>query len=194
MPNYTISAKTSGKSGVAIDTSTFGSLGQMVSVVLTNLISNNSLTGTPEHISISIPTMVSGTNLTSMGRVTTLFVGTAWRLRNGAAGDLNGTLQSVPNPLVFSNTYDLPRNTDTFVISPFVAGPANHKLTIGADSYPKASLNTPFSTGPDLTINDNYTLIGSLFNDTLSASNGNDTVVGGDGADSLKGGAGKDEL
>ncbi|GCL53238.1 hemolysin-type calcium-binding region protein [Microcystis aeruginosa NIES-3806] len=205
MATYTFSAKT-----LTSPTSTGGVTMNMDDVVgqsfgarlgLLYLINDNGLNSTPQHITLSTPTLATGKNLTSVGRVTPTnnagynITGTAWRLRNGDGTDSTGTIRGYGSS--FINTYDLAANTDTFIISPFVTGPATHILAIpSSSSFTKAASNNVFAglNEPALTDTDNYKLIGTAFDDLLQGLNGNDTILGGDGNDSLWGIGGNDYI
>jgi len=151
------------------------------------------------NLAVSIPTTVTGRNLTSLGR----FSGRAtWRLRNGvgqtdvASANLTGYNSS------FSQNYFLPAGTDTFVSSTFLG---THILDFGVgQSFTKAE-NTANSSNSIAMIGNMYsfvlrgadggdTLTGSLMADTLFGFNGDDSLTGSAGADSLDGGAGADTL
>ena len=151
------------------------------------------------NLAVSIPTTVTGRNLTSLGR----FSGRAtWRLRNGvgqtdvASANLTGYNSS------FSQNYFLPAGTDTFVSSTFLG---THILDFGGgQSFTKAE-NTANSSNSiaSLSGTENYVLRGANGNDTLTGSPQADTLFGFDGddilsgiggADSLVGGAGADSL
>ena len=154
-------------------------------------IDSNFLNTRPQYITGSIPTGATGRNLTSVGRLAPgnspfNITGTAWRLRNGDGTDSTGTIGGYGSS--FTNTYDLAANTDTFIISPFVAGPATHILTMPpSSSFTKAASNARFysANDPALTSTDNYKLIGSSFNDNLAGQNSNDTILGGAGNDTI---------
>ena len=202
MPNFTISGATSPK-GLNLNVSSLSFPGQTLSNVLISFVSNNGLTATPQYITLSTAKKGNGDNLTSVGRVTSPFAGTAWRMRNDGAQE-TGTLKGYGSSFV--NTYDLPLDSDTYVISPFTTGPATHTLAIGGRTITKAASTSSFTDVEKdiiLTDNDNYTLIGSAFGDTLTGANGNDSLIGsasddllggGGGADTLNGGAGDDIL
>jgi Ca2+-binding RTX toxin-like protein len=151
------------------------------------------------NLAVSIPTTVTGRNLTSLGR----FSGRAtWRLRNGvgqtdvASANLTGYNSS------FSQNYFLAAGTDTFVSSTFLG---THILDFGGgQSFTKAE-NTANSSNSiaSLSGTENYVLRGANGNDSITGSNQADTLFGFDGddilsgiggADSLVGGAGADRL
>ena len=151
------------------------------------------------NLAVSIPTTVTGRNLTSLGR----FSGRAtWRLRNGvgqtdvASANLTGYNSS------FSQNYFLPAGTDTFVSSTFLG---THILDFGggqkftkAENTANSSANIAFLIGTENYIlrgaNGNDTLTGSAQADTLFGFDGDDVLSGIGGADSLVGGNGNDNL
>ena len=195
MANFTISGATSPTTALNFDASSFN--GASLSTVLISLVTTNGLNATPQHITLSTDRKGAGDNLTSVGRVNnppSSFAGTAWRMRNDGAQE-TATLNGYGTPFV--NIYDLPPDSDTYVISPITTGPATHILAIGGRTIPKAASPSLFTTVESaITLGDidNYTLIGSGFSDTLTGADGNDTLTGGAGNDSLTGGAGNDSL
>ena len=189
MANFTISGATSPTTGLDISATVFA-MGESLSVTLIDLVTANTLGTTPQYITISTARKGNGDNLTSVGRVDDPFAGTAWRMRNDGAQE-TGTLNGYKTPFV--NTYDLPLDSDTYVISPIATGPATHILAIGGRRFTKAAspdLFTDVESNIFLQSNDNYTLIGTAFNDTLTGAGANDTLNGGAGNDILNGGAG----
>jgi Ca2+-binding RTX toxin-like protein len=205
MATYTFSAKTltspTSKGGVRMNIEDVVGQGFGARLALLYLINDNGLNSTPQHITLSTPTLATGKNLTSVGRVTPTnnagynITGTAWRLRNGDSTDSTGTIRGYGSS--FINTYDLAANTDTFIISPFVTGPATHILTMpSSSSFTKAASNNVFASfnEPALTGTDNYKLIGTTFNDFLAGLNGNDTILSGGGDDTLTGYGGNDYI
>jgi|LakMenE01Jun11ns_1017448.scaffolds.fasta_scaffold9936778_3 Ca2+-binding RTX toxin-like protein len=205
MATYTFSAKTltspTAIGGVIMNMEDIVGQGYGAKLALLYMINDNGLNSTPQHITLSTPTLATGKNLTSVGRVTPtnnagyVITGTAWRLRNGDGTNLTGTIRGYGSS--FINTYDLAANTDTFIISPFVTGPATHILAIpSSSSFTKAASNNVFASlnEPALTGTDNYKLIGTAFDDFLQGLEGNDTILGGDGNDSLWGYGGNDYI
>jgi Ca2+-binding RTX toxin-like protein len=156
-------------------------------------------------LAVSIPTAVTGRNLTALGRFTNFSSSfSTWRLRNGsgqsdvASANLTGYKSTPP----FSQNYFLPGGTDTFVASAFLG---THILDFGGGQrFTKAENKAPSSD--DITMIGNMysfvlrgadggdTLTGSLMADTLFGFNGDDSLTGSAGADSLDGGAGADTL
>ena len=160
-----------------------------------NLIKDNGLNSTPQFFSISVPTTFTGINLTSFGKTTFAddgFDSSVWRLRNGEEGSASGTLRAYGSG--FSNTYNLPGNMDTFVLSPIFNGSATHILEVDDITKVKAASNNLFSEKTNTLGGDSYELIGGSGNDTLTGGAGRDTLRGGGGRDSLDGGAGNDFL
>ena len=205
MATYTFSAKTltspTSTGGVTMNMEDIVGQGFGARLALLYLINDNGLNSTPQHITLSTPTLATGKNLSSVGRVTPTnnagynITGTAWRLRNGDATDLTGTIRGHGSS--FTNTYDLAANTDTFIISPFVTGPATHILTIpSSSSFTKAASNNVFASfnEPVVTSTDNYKLIGTAFDDLLTGLDGDDTILCGDGNDSSRGYKGNDYI
>jgi len=155
-------------------------------------------------LAVSIPTAVTGRNLTALGRFTDSGTFSTWRLRNGvgqtdvASANLTGYKSNPP----FSQNYFLPAGTDTFVSSTFLG---THILDFGGgQSFTKAE-NTANSSNSiaSLSGTENYVLRGANGNDSITGSNQADTLFGFDGddilsgiggADSLVGGAGADSL
>ena len=196
MPNFTISGATSPTKGLTVNASTLS--GVTLSQALIDFVIANNLDATPQYITISTAKKGNGDNLTSVGRVVDedadSFAGTAWRMRNDGLQE-TGTLKGYGTPFV--NTYDLPLDSDTYVISPFTTGPATHTLTIGGRTIPKAAspdLFTDVEDGIKLFNSDTYTLIGTAFNDSLTGAGANDILNGGAGNDTLNGGNGSDTL
>jgi serralysin len=155
-------------------------------------------------LAVSIPTAVTGRNLTALGRFTDSDTFSTWRLRNGvgqtdvASANLTGYKSTPP----FSQNYFLPGGTDTFVASPFLG---THILDFGPGQRFTKAENTANSSDDIAMIGNMYsfvlrgadggdTLTGSLMADTLFGFGGNDSLTGSAGADSLDGGAGADTL
>jgi len=155
-------------------------------------------------LAVSIPTAVTGRNLTALGRFTDSGTFSTWRLRNGvgqtdvASANLTGYKSNPP----FSQNYFLPSGTDTFVASPFLG---THILDFGPGQRFTKAENTANSSDDIAMIGNMYsfvlrgadggdTLTGSLMADTLFGFNGDDSLTGSAGADSLDGGAGADTL
>lgn len=156
-------------------------------------------------LAVSIPTAVTGRNLTALGRFTNFSSSfSTWRLLNGsgqsdvASANLTGYKSTPP----FSQNYFLPGGTDTFVASAFLG---THILDFGGGQrFTKAENKAPSSD--DITMIGNMysfvlrgadggdTLTGSLMADTLFGFNGDDSLTGNAGGDSLDGGAGADTL
>jgi len=195
MANFTISGATSPTTGLTVNANTLS--GDTLSQALIGFVIANNLEATPQYITISTAKKGNGDNLTSVGRVdedADSFAGTAWRMRNDGVQE-PGTLKGYGSSFV--NTYDLPLDSDTYVISPFTTEPATHTLTIGGRTIPKAAspdLFTDVEDGIKLFNSDTYTLIGTAFNDTLTGAGANDTLNGGAGNDTLNGGNGNDIL
>ena len=144
------------------------------------------------NLAVSIPTTVTGRNLTSLGR----FSGRAtWRLRNGvgqtdvASANLTG-YNSTP---LFSQNYFLPGGTDTFVSSTFLG---THILDFGGGQKFTKAENTANSSSSiaSLSGTENYVLRGANGNDSITGSNQADTLFGFDGDDVLSGIGGADSL
>ncbi|GCL45766.1 calcium-binding protein [Microcystis aeruginosa] len=205
MATYTFSAKTltspTATGGVRISIEDLVGQGFGARLGLLYLINYNGLNSTPQHITLSTPTLATGKNLSSVGRVTPTnnagynITGTAWRLRNGDGTDSTGTIRGYGSS--FTNTYDLAANTDTFIISPFVTGAATHTLAIpSSSSFTKAASNNVFASfnEPAVTSTDNYKLIGTAFDDLLTGHDGDDTILCGDGNDSSRGYKGNDYI
>jgi Ca2+-binding RTX toxin-like protein len=206
MAQYIFSGKTAA-SGVTIDTVAITSNGLGLSGSLLYLIDENGLTSTPQYITVSASTTATDVNLTSVGRVSPEdysygIAGTAWRMRNGTGSDLTAALQGYGYGFVnpADKNYDLFTGTDTYVISPVIAGPATHILRI-PNQLPiiKAASNLVFTevvnnddTG--LTNTDNYILLGSPYDDNLVGNGSNDTLLGEDGNDLLEGVGGDDSI
>ena len=156
-------------------------------------------------LAVSIPTAVTGRNLTALGRFSNFSSSfSAWRLRNGvgqtdvASAKLTG-YKSTP---LFSQNYVLPSGTDTFVASPFLG---THILDFGPGQRFTKAENIAKSSDDIAMIgnmynfvlrgaNGNDSLTGSLMADTLFGFDGDDSLTGRAGADSLIGGAGNDSL
>ena len=159
-----------------------------------DLINSNDLDDTPQVLSISLPTTATGINLTSFGRTTVGtngFEGTAWRLRNGTPVDENGTLTAFGVGEV--NTYELPSNTDTFVISPEATGSATHILEVGSTSKNKAASSDEIKITLPIG-RESYKIIGGSGDDTLRGRGQDDELLGGEGDDLLLGRGGDDTL
>lgn len=154
-------------------------------------------------LAVSIPTAVTGRNLTALGRFKDSDTFSTWRLRNGvgqtdvASANLTGYKSTPP----FSQNYFLPSGTDTFVASPL----GTHILDFGLGQRFTKAENTANSSDDIAMIGNMYsfvlrgadggdTLTGSLMADTLFGFNGDDSLTGSAGADSLDGGAGADTL
>lgn len=144
------------------------------------------------NLAVSIPTTVTGRNLTALGRFSAR---STWRLRNGvgqtdvASANLTG-YNSTP---LFSQNYFLPGGTDTFVSSTFLG---THILDFGdGQKFTKAE-NTANSSNSiaSLSGTENYILRGANGNDTLTGSAQADTLFGFDGDDILSGIGGADSL
>ena len=150
------------------------------------LIDDNSLNTTPQFLSISVPTNFGGINLTSFGRTNSAIDGfdsSVWRLRNGNDEDVSGTLRAYGSE--FSNTYNLPDNTDTFVLSPNANGSATHILTANNVKKVKAASNNLFSEKTNSIGGNSYEIIGGSGNDSLSGAELNDSLTGNGGADTF---------
>ncbi len=146
-------------------------------------------------IVIGLPTGQSTVNLTSFGRYTD-GSGSLWRLANGTAGNVSATLAGYGTS--FSANFTLESGIDTYVMSP-VGGPAPNPLThtlsgIGFNIPKAASNSDPLTTSPIITPTDNYSIVGTNFNDTLTGADGNDTLTGANGNDTLTGANGNDLL
>lgn len=156
-------------------------------------------------LAVSIPTAVTGRNLTALGQFTNFSSSfSTWRLRNGsgqsdvASANLTGYKSTPP----FSQNYFLPGGTDTFVASAFLG---THILDFGGGQRFTKAENTAPSSDDIAMIGNMYsfvlrgadggdTLTGSLMADTLFGFDGDDSLTGSAGADSLDGGAGADTL
>ncbi|MDJ0632548.1 MAG: calcium-binding protein [Xenococcaceae cyanobacterium MO_188.B29] len=161
---------------------------------LIDLINNNNLDDTPEDLSISLPTTATGINLTSFGRATVGnngFEGTAWRLRNGTPVDENGTLTAFGVGEI--NTYELPSNTDTFVISSEATGSATHIFEVGSTSKNKAASSDEIKITLPIG-RESYKIIGGSGNDALRGRRQDDELIGGEGNELLFGRGGDDTL
>ena len=159
------------------------------------LINNNDLNTTPQFLSISAPTTFTGINLTSFGRTDSAidgFDGSVWRLRNGTIENASGTLTGFKSR--FSNTYNLPANTDTFVISPISNGASTHILTVNDVKKVKAASNNLFNEKTNSIGGNSYEIIGGSSADSLSGARLDDTINGNDGDDTLRGRGGRDIL
>ena len=153
-----------------------------------NLIKDNGFSDTPQFLSISVPTTSTGINLTSFGKTTFAddgFDSSVWRLRYSENGDASGTLRAYGSE--FSSTYNLPNNTDTFVLSPIFDGSATHILTVDDTTKVKAASDNLFSDKTNSLGGDSYEIIGGSGNDTLIGGNLDDTLKGNDGNDFLRG-------
>ena len=160
-----------------------------------NLIKDNGFSNTPQFLSISVPTTSTGINLTSFGKTTFAddgFDSSVWRLRNSENGDSSGTLRAYGSG--FSNTYNLPSNTDTFVLSPIFNGSATHILTVDDTTKVKAASDNLFSEKTNSLGGDSYEIIGGSGNDNLTGGDLNDILRGRGGRDELVGGEGNDRL
>ena len=167
---------------------------QSFSAYFIDLINSNNLGSTPQVLSISQPTTATDINLTSFGRTTSAndgVDGTVWRLRNGTEVDVDGTLTAFDTE--FANTYELPNNTDTFVISPEANGSATHILEVGDTNKTKAAATNSFTGGSSIG-EDSYEIIGGSGDDTLRGGSNRDTLIGGEGDDLLVGRGGRDTL
>jgi Ca2+-binding RTX toxin-like protein len=189
----TISAQTGSTTSYTVDAS-----------MITTLSAFWKLSSVNTDLAVSIPTTVTGRNLTALGRFTGSGTFSTWRLRNGfgqsdvASANLTGYKSTPP----FSQNYFLPGGTDTFVASAFLG---THILDFGGGQrFTKAENTAPSSD--DIAMignmsnfvlrgaNGNDTLTGSGLDDTLFGSGGNDSLTGGSGNDSLDGGDGNDTL
>lgn len=144
---------------------------------------------------ITIPTGAGGILLTSMGRMVGAdgMTYTVWRVRNGTANDESVVLKTSESNVVFSGT--APANTDTFVASPFITGPATHILNWDSGQSTKSAGTQTFSYDTLVSVDsgDDW-LAGQSGNDTIEGEAGNDTLFGGQGDDVLRGGTGNDFL
>ncbi|WP_013325322.1 calcium-binding protein [Gloeothece verrucosa] len=140
----------------------------------------------PQGVAVSIPTQVTGTNLTSMGK--TINGDSVWRIRNG---DSNSTSLSAYKENYNSNFVGLPNGTDTFVLTPFVK---TLILTSGNTTYTKAPTTQLFSAQNTFSTTEQYKIMGTNGNDTLTGANAADTLIGGLGNDLLTGLGGNDNL
>ncbi|MDJ0689557.1 MAG: calcium-binding protein [Xenococcaceae cyanobacterium MO_188.B32] len=159
------------------------------------LIDDNGFKTTPQFLSISVPTTFTGINLTSFGKTTFTadgFDSSVWRIRNGDNEDVSGTLRAYG--FGFSNTYNLPGNTDTFVFSPDFNGSATHILTVNEITKTKSASNNLFNEKTNSLGGDSYKIIGGSGNDRLTGDDLDDTLHGNDGNDTLRGGGGRDLL
>ncbi|MEM8778346.1 MAG: hypothetical protein AAGF26_05625, partial [Cyanobacteria bacterium P01_G01_bin.49] len=159
---------------------------------LLDAINSNGLESTPQVLSISVPTTATGINLTSFGKTneaTDGVDGSAWRLRNGTTENVGGTLSGYNTG--FSNTYNLPANTDTFTISPVANGSATHRLAANGVTKVKAASSQSFDVTNDISGNA-YEIIGGTGDDNLTGGNGNDILNGGQGTNVLIGGGSSD--
>ncbi|MCA2938960.1 MAG: calcium-binding protein [Microcystis sp. M113S1] len=189
----TISAQTGSTTSYTVDAS-----------MITTLSAFWKLSSVNTDLAVSIPTTVTGRNLTALGRFTGSGTFSTWRLRNGfgqsdvASANLTGYKSTPP----FSQNYFLPGGTDTFVASAFLG---THILDFGGGQRFTKAENTASSSDDIAMIgnmssfvlrgaNGNDTLTGSGLDDTLFGSGGNDSLTGGSGNDSLDGGDGNDTL
>jgi Ca2+-binding RTX toxin-like protein len=162
------------------------------------LVENNSLTGNDKgDLSMAVPTTATRSRFTSIGRFKddtgNNEFGSLWRMRLGAGTvpSLNATLSAYRN--TFSETYELLEGYDTFAISPVFTGSATHIVKAPGFKKTKAAGNQDAATAsPSIDNTDDYLIIGSDFNDTLTGADGNDTLVGGLGGDILTGSGGAD--
>ena len=166
---------------------------EFLSDYLIDLINDNDLDDTPEVLSISLPTTATGNNLTSFGRTNAGdgFEGTAWRLRNGTPVDENGTLTAFGIGDV--NTYELPSDTDTFVISPEATGSATHIFEVDGTSKTKAASSDEIKITLPIG-GESYKIIGGSGDDTLRGRREDDELIGRRGDDLLVGRRGDDLL
>lgn len=165
---------------------------QTFSAYFIDLINDNDLGSTPQVLTISQPTTATDINLTSFGKIFSVddgFDGSAWRIRNGTDAIVDGNLTAYGTGLI--NTYELPANTDTFVISPVVSGSATHILEVDSTQKTKAASSDSFEV-THIIGGESYELIGGSGDDTLSGAGEADVLVGGEGNDVLTGGAGSD--
>ncbi|NCS06808.1 MAG: calcium-binding protein [Microcystis aeruginosa G13-07] len=173
--------------------------------MITSLAAFWGLSSVNTDLAVSIPTAVTGRNLTALGRFTNFSSSfSTWRLLNGsgqsdvASANLTGYKSTPP----FSQNYFLPSGSDTFVASAFLG---THILDFGGGQrFTKAENKAPSSD--DITMIGNMysfvlrgadggdTLTGSGLADTLFGFNGDDSLTGNAGGDSLDGGAGADTL
>jgi Ca2+-binding RTX toxin-like protein len=150
----------------------------------------NGNSGANINLAVSIPTTVTGRNLTALGRFSAR---STWRLRNGSGQTDVASANLTGDGSSFSNNYFLPGGTDTFVSSTFLG---THILDFGggqkftkAENTANSSANIAF-----LSSTEQYVLRGADGNDTLTGSGQADTLIGGGGNDSLNGGTGNDTL
>lgn len=123
-------------------------------------------------LAVSIPFGGGGKNLTSMGRYNS-DGGTedsVWRLRNGTGDDITGNLSGYGGG--FSNQYDLPANSDTFVVSTEFR---THLLKYQGRQKVKAAGTQEFNY--DLTPGNSYLLRGSENSDILTGSSTYDPLT-----------------
>ncbi|MGK7951780.1 MAG: calcium-binding protein [Xenococcaceae cyanobacterium] len=167
---------------------------QTFSAYFIDLINDNNLGSTPQVLTISQPTTATDINLTSFGKIFSVddgFDGSAWRIRNGADAIVDGNLTAYGTGLI--NTYELPANTDTFVISPVVSGSATHILEVDSVTKTKASSSDSFEV-THIIGGESYELIGGSGDDTLRGAGEADILIGGEGDDVLIGRGGRDTL
>lgn len=179
MSNITIAASNNSNTSVTIIVPTS-------TTDLSTYLNNN------RGLAVSIPYTGTGINLTSMGKYST-GTNSVWRLRNGTIGVVSSTLSA--NRSGFSGQYDLPPNSDTFVVSNTFT---THKLTYPGGSKTKAAGSQTFSYGYDISSanpsNTGYTLVGGNGDDILTGAATPDTLIGKAGNDVLTGGGGNDVL
>lgn len=167
---------------------------QTFSAYFIDLINDNNLGSNPQVLSISQPTTATDINLTSFGKIFSVddgFDGSAWRIRNGTDAIVDGNLTAYGTGLI--NTYELPANTDTFVISPVVNGSATHILEVDSTTKTKAASSDSFEV-THIIGGESYELIGGSGDDTLSGAGEADVLVGEEGDDVLIGRGGRDTL
>lgn len=171
MSAITISAPTTGTQSVKIEI-------PETSTILSEYLNQN------RSLAVSIPYGGTDINLTSMGKYPSGSTNSVWRLRNGTTTLVSSTLSAYKD--VFSAGYDLPANTDTFVVSPIFT---THILTYVGGSRTKAAGSQTFTYGYDISpqnaSNTNYTLVGGGGNDTLIGTSKADILVGKGGNDNL---------
>lgn len=140
---------------------------------------------TNRGLAVSIPFGGTGKRLTSMGTYNS-DGGTedsAWRLRNGTGDAVTGDLSAYRGE--FSNQYDLPANSDTFVVSTEF-GTHRFKHPDRRKAQAKAANTREFDNEYDISSGNSYFLKGSENNDILTGSSlTEDTFVGRGGDDIL---------
>jgi len=199
---YSESALTVDLSGVRLSSS-LDNIGEILDKINTD--NESRVFFKPEYIAIYTPD-ASSTNLTSLGRINDQSV---WRLReNTVTGNTVTFLAALGSSQSFQ--YNILNDFQAFTLS---SSTSTHIYT-----HPNGTINKAASTAdgtiapPALTVNDEYQIVGSRFNDQITGTtfgdfingrdgsdnlmgiDGNDTIRGNDGNDTLRGGIGNDSL